>query len=278
MEPRRDLAITLRSVPFEERHRIVTALTENHGRISAMARNSIQSRRFGGALEPFAAAEWTFVGKPGADLYRVDQATIRRSFEGLRKDFERLSLASLLNEVMLKVAPEREPCADLFKLHANALAAIEEGHGSIGLLNAYLGKVLQWSGNQPPIGACLECGITASAIASGAQLRAHIADAGWTCPACRPTQRSGQSALGTANVHQLSLSLSPLAILDLELSLHQPIKGISAHLQASTEEHKKLFSFLEALFAFHVPGFDRMPMKSLRFLGLESLLTSQPYG
>src|SRR5262249_45008753 len=110
MERKKDLAIVLRWVPYEDRHRVVTALTENHGRISALARNSIQSRRFGGALEPFAASEWHFVERPGAELYRVEEAQIRRGFEDLRKDFDRLSLASLLNEIILKLTHEREPC------------------------------------------------------------------------------------------------------------------------------------------------------------------------
>jgi len=50
-----DLAIVLRAVPYEERHRIVTALTEHHGKITGMAKNAIQSRRFGGCLETFTA-------------------------------------------------------------------------------------------------------------------------------------------------------------------------------------------------------------------------------
>src|SRR5687768_422160 len=130
MQHKQDLAIVLRTVVFEERHRIVTALTENHGRISALARNSIQSRRFGGSLEPFTAADWRFVEtRPGADLFRLEEANTRRGFENLRKDFERLSMASLFNELMLKLAPEHEPCPDLFRMHANALAVLDEMPG-----------------------------------------------------------------------------------------------------------------------------------------------------
>src|ERR1700746_1867792 len=103
---KRDLAIVLRSIAYEERHRIVTALTENHGQISAMARNAIHARGFGGPLDLFAASEWLFVDKPGADLARLDEAQIRRSFEGIHKDFEKLSLASVFSEFMLRVAPK----------------------------------------------------------------------------------------------------------------------------------------------------------------------------
>src|SRR6476620_10914476 len=109
MEQKRDNAIILRTVPFEERHRIVTALTENNGQVTAMAKNCISSRRFGGSLDCFVASEWLFSQKPGADLVILQEAVAKRSFEGLRKDFERLSLASVFNELMMKLAPRHEP-------------------------------------------------------------------------------------------------------------------------------------------------------------------------
>ena len=58
MEQKRDLAIVLRWVPYEERHRVVTALTENHGKISALAlwrsraiASSLRSRAFSAAAD-----------------------------------------------------------------------------------------------------------------------------------------------------------------------------------------------------------------------------------
>lgn len=282
MQQTRDLAITLRWSPYEERHRVVTALTENHGRVSGLARNSIQSRRFGGALEPFSAALWHFVERPGADLVRIEEAHIRRSFEGLRKDFQRLSLASVFNELMLKLAPEREPCPDLFRLHANALATLEElpsgtpadGWSEVALLNAYMSKVLQWSGTQPQIQVCLGCQTPASSLQDGSQLHCHVADAGWFCVRCRATATGGgtrhvQGREGQ-NFQQLFISVSPAALQDLEIAMSSPIKGVLPKLRASLPEQRQLFAFVEALFVYHLPGFDRAQLKSLRFLGLES--------
>src|SRR6185437_133148 len=100
MQSKRDLAIILRAVPYQERHRVVTALTEQHGQISAIAKNSIQSRRFGGCLDLFAASEWIFTYSPGAELYHLTEAKIREPFDGLHKSFEKLSLASVFNEYM----------------------------------------------------------------------------------------------------------------------------------------------------------------------------------
>lgn len=282
MEQKRDLAIVLRWVPFEERHRVVTALTEQHGKISALARNSIQSRRFGGALEPFAASEWFFVERRGADLYRVEEAQIRRSFEGLRKNFERLALASVFNELMIRLAPEREPAPDLFRLHSNALAVLEEmplstsvpGPDSnleeLALLNGYLAKVLQWSGSQPQILGCLSCQTPIDSLEPHLPITCVVSDAGWMCSGCRGREVRHVQDRGGQSFHRTALRVTPAALMDFHMSLTSPIRQIPAQLLAAKPEHRGLFTFLEALLIYHVPGFDQAPIKSLRFLDLES--------
>ncbi len=277
----RDLAIVLRSVPYEERHRVVTALTENHGKVSGLARNAIQSRRFGGTLEPFVASSWIFVERPGADLVRIEEAEVRRTFEGLRKDFERLAEASVFNELMLKLAPEREACPELFRLHSNALVALEELPGSgveLSLLNGYMAKLLQWCGNHPQLRSCMGCQLPLESFWEGqtglrpgaqeATLTCVVADAGWFCSSCRETQtrhlrdRSGQSLAHS------SLMVSPAAITDFFMSLASPIRQVPGLAQADEQGRRGLFHFLEGLFLYHIPGFDRAPLKGLRFLGL----------
>lgn len=277
MEQVRDLAIVLRSIPYAERHRIVTALTENFGLVSGIARNAIQSRRFGGCLEVFAASEWTFVAKPGAELVRVDEAKIRRSFEGLRKDFAKLSLASAFSELMIKVAPRMEPCPDLFRLHSNALALVEESaEAELSLLNAYLAKLLQWNGTQPRLATCLGCERPLLEEATSESVSCVVASPGWVCASCR-VSRTEHIQVGEGLQHTL-LRAAPLALRDFQLGLVLPLRQAAAEFQASREQHRELFRFLEALLAFHVPGFDQQPLKSLRFLDVESNLRPRQAG
>lgn len=276
MQLKQDLAIVLRSIPYEERHRIITALTEQHGQISAMAKNSIQSRRFGGTLEPFAASTWTFTQKPGAELCQLSEAQIRNSFEGLRQDFKKLSLASVLNELIIKLAPQHQACGDLFRLHSNALFAINEAsiekveQSGIAFLNAYLAKLLQWSGSQPQLSACLQCQLPLSDLPPRAEVSCLIADAGWVCGKCRAQEtRHIRERSGNAFHHSL-LRVTPVAVQDFQMSLRTPIRSVFSAFKGSENEHRALFQFLEALYVFHIPGFDQKPLKSLRFLDLKS--------
>jgi DNA repair protein RecO len=285
MQSKRDLAIILKSIPYEERNRIVTALTENHGVVSALARNAIQSRRFGGTLEPFVASEWTFVEKPSTELLRLEEAVIRRAYDGLRADFERLSVASVMNELMLKVAPKHEPCPELFRLHANALAFLEEtatsgkaplAPGSVdgetlALLNGYLTKLIQWSGNQPQLEYCLGCETSIGRMEIHQSLNCVVADAGWICPSCRSSDTQHVRDRQGLSFHHAALRVTPAAIRDFQMALHLPIRQIPAAAQASRREHQDLFKFLEALAIFHLPGFEQKPLKSMRFIDVESI-------
>ena len=272
-----DRAIILRSVPFEDRHRMVTALTENHGRISALARNAVQSRRFGGSLDLFTASEWQFSQRSEfSEVFSLQEARALRSHERLRERFESVAMASLFNELMLRVAPEREGCLDLFRLHANALAALEEtiqDMPPISLLNGYLGKILQWSGSQPRLQQCLECGVTLQTLWRGdgepARLIVIAREAGWICEGCRKSsllhvrERTFEQGLETIEV-------GADAMADFFMSLVTPIRQVASLAHAGELRHRELFRALESLLVFHLPGFDRLPLNSLKFLGLES--------
>lgn len=276
MEPKRDLAIVLRSVPFQDRHKVITALTESHGLITALARNSVQSRRFGGSLDLFSASLWHFSEKPGAELAQLQQAEIRRPFEGIRRDFERLAVASIFSEIMLRVAPQNQDAPELFKLHSNALAAVDElspGEAvPFSLLNAYITKILQWSGSQPQLQQCRECQASLDTLTTQTEITCIVADAAWVCPGCRTQgtrhvqERSSQS-FGSA-----ALRVKAIAVHDFHRFLGLPIRQIPAACAATQTEHRELFGFLEALLVYHVPGFDRQPLKSLKFLELGSNL------
>ena len=271
MDKTRDTAIVLRSIAYEERHKIVTALSEKHGLITAMARNSIQSRRFGGTLDPFVASVWHFSEKPGAELLILHEAEVKMSFEGLRADFEKLAMASVFNELMLKLAPHRTEALELFKLHSNALLALESAEkADIRLLNGYMAKLLQWSGNQPQLLGCMHCQTPLQNVDPEISVSCVVQDAGWVCSSCRTEDTKHLRERGQQSFDRTMLRITPIGIADFLTSLTVPIRQIIGATHASDDEHRELFKFMEALFIYHIPGFDLKPLKGLRFLDLES--------
>jgi recombinational DNA repair protein (RecF pathway) len=161
-------------------------------------------------------------------------------------------------------------------LHSNALFALNEWsidqveQSGVAFLNAYLAKLLQWSGSQPQLSGCLQCGLSLFDLPLLLEVSCLIADAGWVCEKCRDQEtRHIRERNGNAFQHSL-LRLTAAAIQDFQMSLRTPIRMIFQSLRASPREHRALFQFLEALYVFHIPGFDQKPLKGLRFLELES--------
>jgi DNA repair protein RecO len=260
METTKLTAIILKSTPYEERHRIVNALTEDYGKVSALARNAIQSRRFGGTLEIFSASEWLVTIKPHSELWTLNEAHVKRSFEGIRKDFEKLSVASALSEIALRISQPGENSSDLFKLHSNALAIIEETSSSQVLLpifNAYLVKILHWSGTQPLLQACLLC--KTSLNSEMKTIRSIVSEAGWLCQNCL----KDRAVSGSKPEEFFDLKLE--GVLDAFQALQHPIRKAVESLHGSAKDHQDLARYLLAMLRYHVPGFDRSDLKSIRF-------------
>ncbi len=269
MEIEKDLAIVLKSVPYEERHKIITAITQNHGMITAIAKNSVQSRRFGGSLDLFTASDWILRIKPNSDWVQLTEAQVRHSFDGLRKDFAKLALASAFNEFILRLAPHHPVFPELFPLHSNALFALDQAEelqdtrNHVILLNAYLAKLLHWNGNQPQLDTCLQCQSPLTDFEPQAELTCVRVSPGWICPRCKNDRAHERDE------EQTPLKVSRIAIEDFKQFVNTPIRQTIRNAQASSKQHHALFRWIEALFIYHMPGFDRSPIKSLRFLGLQ---------
>ena len=262
MEKKKDLAIVLKSVRFEERHQIVTALTETHGRMSAMARNAVASRRFGGTLSPGVASLWHFVEKPGSDLARLEETEIRREFIQIRKNIGKMAAMSWASELILQFAPEREPQPELFRLLGQSLAWLDEVEEAAferkltAFLNLFTGKLLQLSGTHPRLAACDGCG---DAVRDSTLTYQGIPErAALVCSECRPGARD---------------PIPARVILEQLQGLGQPLRkslDYDIHQEPHSAGSRTLFQFLEGVLVHHVPGFELEKLKSRNLL-LEAL-------
>ena len=80
MERFTDLAIVLRSFRYAERDMVVHLLTENHGKITGLAKNAVHSRRFGGTLQTLAVSNisWAVVRRWAWELAGVSNWLMKR--------------------------------------------------------------------------------------------------------------------------------------------------------------------------------------------------------
>lgn len=260
----RELCFILRATPYRERDQIVVLLTENRGKVHAIARNSIQSRRFGGCLNLFTASELELDSRSikiseetDEKLVGVQSAHLRQSFEQIPKNFERMAAASAMNELLLRTIPNHRNAPELFKLYSNCLITLNESETQqviLGVTNAFVLKLTQWLGVQPSVTRCLSCEKNLAEV-SGDRVFAQVARAGWVCSECNPETRA--------------LSLSKDVIFDAYQAILNPIRKVS--FTATSEDHLELLNYLEQHLLYYVTGLERKPISSFHYLKLQQL-------
>ncbi len=208
-------------------------------------------------------------------MLHLNETLIKRDYAGIAKDFERLALASALTEVMLRLAPEHEPAPGLFRLHANALAWVEEvSHEDLQrldlvFLNHAMIKTLQLSGSLPQLDCCLSCESALSKwVDSKLDLNAIVARAGWICPNCRESGMGAKTSGEDGAVQGASLKIPAVGLRDVLMSLVAPVRELARSvqgLQIQRADQERVLRWLEAVLLFHAPGAGA-PLKTFRFL------------
>jgi DNA repair protein RecO (recombination protein O) len=155
-EPTR--AVLLRSVDFGEADRILTLLTDRHGRVAVMARGARRSqKRFGGALEPFALIEASIALGAG-DVGRLAEARVIRAFPRLLGSLDAMREGGRALELVRAVAPQREGEPRLVEAVLAMFVELEADPMAHGPFARCVLRVLSVVGLAPRLSACVGCG------------------------------------------------------------------------------------------------------------------------
>jgi DNA repair protein RecO (recombination protein O) len=150
-------AVVLRSVPYGDADRVVTLLTESHGKIAVIARSARKSaKRFAGSLEPCALIE-AEVAIGRGDVGRIAQARVIRAFPGILADLERISIAAAGLELVRESIAEREPDRSLLPAIVRFFEALEASPAKEEALLAFSLRVLAVIGSAPNLASCAVC-------------------------------------------------------------------------------------------------------------------------
>jgi len=185
----RDHGIVLRTYRLGEADRIIVLITQDHGKVRAVAKGVRKTKsKFGSRLEPISHIAVQFYegreSSPGADSGRLDIVTQVDSvdhFRPIRDDLDRIARASALLEAVDQMALDRAPNPRLYQMLLGALRALA-AHNSPLVVPAFFWKLLALEGFRPMIDECVSCG----ARPAVETLVAFDLDAGGAlCSACR---------------------------------------------------------------------------------------------
>lgn len=151
-------ALVLRAVDYAEADRVVTLLTREHGRVSAIAKAARKSkRRFAGALEGFALISVDLTLGRGS-LARLEAARVVGVFPRLLADLAALEAAGALLRLARELVPERVPEPEVFEALLSALRTLDSGAPPRQLRLACEARLLALTGFAPLLCACVVCG------------------------------------------------------------------------------------------------------------------------
>lgn len=177
-------AILLRRIDYGDADLILSFLTREAGKASAIAKSAKKSvKRFGGILEPFSLLHVVWKqGRGGLPI--LQEAALRSAFFHIRSDIRKTAYASYWTELVHEYAEEGAPEESLYGLLCYALHGLDSGAAPAAALSILFQiHFAALSGFRPELGRCNVCGTPLEAIPAG-RLLFDIPRGGVVCGEC----------------------------------------------------------------------------------------------
>ena len=160
MREERSPAIVLRTRAHAESDKIVTCLSRDWGKISAIAKGAKRSRRrFVNVLEPFSHIQLRVRPSRSEELLFLLGAELIQAFRRPSDDLERFALASYIVELTDVMTAGREAGQDLYQLVLDGLSALEVRSALSPLFAPLFAlQILRQVGYAPDFSTCQRCG------------------------------------------------------------------------------------------------------------------------
>jgi DNA repair protein RecO (recombination protein O) len=159
----RDHGIVVRTYKLGEADRIVSFVTERHGKVRAVAKGVRKTKsKFGARLEPTSHVALQLY--EGRELDIVTQAESVDHFRPIRDDLDRLTRAVTMLEAADQISLEREPNAAVYRMLLGALRSLAERNSPL-VVAGFHWKLLALEGFRPVVDECVTCGRTDALVA-----------------------------------------------------------------------------------------------------------------
>ena len=143
-------AVVLKAKPYGESDKIVSFLTEKHGKITGIAKGAKRSRkRFVNSLEPFSLVNLRFYERPQSSLVFIFSSDLLFGFPKLVTSLDKISFASYLVEITDGLIRERDEEPRIFQHLKDGLGYLNENDASLRFLTSFELKLLSLAGYHP---------------------------------------------------------------------------------------------------------------------------------
>lgn len=152
----RATGVVLRTYKLAESDRIIVLLTEEHGKVRAVAKGVRKTKsKFGGRLEPMSHIHLLL--HEGRDLDIVNQVDTVESLAPLVVDLDHMTRGMSVLEAVDQMAMDREPNPQLYRMLVGVLRTIAVSDSPL-VVPAFFWKLLALEGVRPELDVCVRCG------------------------------------------------------------------------------------------------------------------------
>jgi DNA repair protein RecO (recombination protein O) len=172
----------MRTYRLGEADRIIVLMTEQHGKVRAVAKGIRKTTsKFGARLEPLTHVD-VLLWQGRGDLDIVNQVEVVDTFRAVREDLGRMPRGMSLLEVTDQMAQEGHPDRPLYVMLIGALKALATPDADPTLVApSFFLKALVLEGAAPVLDACAACGepdgavelVAFDLVVGGALCRSH---------------------------------------------------------------------------------------------------------
>lgn len=143
-----DIGFILGRKTFGEADRIISVLSKNHGRINVLAKGVRRPKsKKRGHLEVFTLINFQATSGKGVGI--VTEAETINSFEDIRKNLNKVTLAYYFSEVVAKITHEHEKNEVVFETLKTHLLKLEETQKLKELKKEFIYQILTVTGFWP---------------------------------------------------------------------------------------------------------------------------------
>ena len=159
MPSEKSTAIVLRLVEFSETSLIVTLLTRDFGKITALAKGARRRKNsFESALDLLSICRIVFLLKSSGAMDLLTEAKLDRRFRSAAKDLDRLYAGYYVAELLRCLTDDHDPHPNAYELAVATLTGIDESYRIVPALFEFEISLLTILGHQPVFSSCAGCG------------------------------------------------------------------------------------------------------------------------
>jgi len=152
-------AVVLKTLNHGDTSKIITLYSREVGRLKLIAKGVRSPRsKAAGLFQPTRHLQVIYYTKPNSDLQLFKSGELINGFFGLEEDFDRLTLAQVMVELLDRSIEDEESHPGLFQLLVDSLTRMSQHQ--ISSAEAYWffhARLLQELGFRPHVGRCSVC-------------------------------------------------------------------------------------------------------------------------